>query len=91
MYDKICKGLYFLFDKILIPFAIIMFLIGLFAVLPICLLMEIANATLKEAIITTAITWGVIFILKILAEAIDHGEKLVRAEKDAKEGNVKNG
>ena len=64
----------------MLPFAIIMFLIGLFGAMPVCFLMEIANATLKEAIITTAITWGVIFILKILAEAIDHGEKLVRAE-----------
>lgn len=82
MYDKICKGLYFLFDKILLPLAFIGFLIGLFGAMPVCLLMEIANATLKEAIITTAITWGVIFILKILAEAIDHGEKLVRAEKE---------
>ena len=64
-----------------------MFLIGLFAALPICLFAEVFNIPLKESAIITAITWGVIFILKILAEAIDHGEKLVKAEKDTKEGS----
>ena len=82
MYDKICKGLYFLFDKILLPLAFIVFLIGLFAALPICLFAEVFNISLKESAIITATAWGVMFILKILAEAIDHGEKLVRAEKE---------
>lgn len=91
MYDNFCKALYFFFDKILLPLAFIVFLIGLFAALPICLLMEIANTTLKEAIIITAIGWGVMLLLEIITEMANHGEKLVRAEKDAKEGNVKNG
>lgn len=80
MYDKICKGLYFLFDKILLPLAFIGFLIGFFGAMPVCLLMEIANATLKEAIITTAIGWGVMLLLEIITEMVDHGEELVRAE-----------
>ena len=91
MYDKFCKALYFLFDKILLPLAFIGILIVLFAALPICLFAKVFNISLKESAISTAITWGVIFILKILAEAIDHGEKLARAKKDAKEGNIKNG
>ena len=89
MYDKFCKALYFLFDKILLPLAFIGFLIVLFAALPICLFAKVFNISLKESAISTAITWGVIFILKILA--VDHGEKLARTEKDAKEGNIKNG
>lgn len=80
MYDKFCKALYFLFDKILLPLAFIGFLIGLFGAMPVCLLMEIANATLKEAIITIAIGWGVMLLLEIITEMVDHGEKLVRAE-----------
>lgn len=87
MYDNFCKALYFFFDKILLPLAFIVFLIGLFAALPICLFAEVFNIPLKESAIITTITWGVIFILKILAEAIDHGEKLVKAEKDTKEGS----
>ena len=42
--------------------------------------MEIANATLKEAIITTAIGWSVMLLLEIITEMVDHGEELVRAE-----------
>lgn len=41
-------------------------------------------STLKEALLFTALTWGLIFLLGVLTKVLNHGEELVRAEEEKK-------
>lgn len=83
MYDKFCKGVYYLFSKFLIPLLLFIIAIGVLCI-PTAILLEAFDFTLKEALLFTALTWGLIFLLGVLTKVLNHGEELVRAEEEKK-------